>query len=208
MTNPFTPLIDGVFYFPSSREPLSSDVFLIETGGNPVLFDVGNGTAALSADLSVPEPFVILSHFHADHIGNADALSPLRLYLTKETQKHTKPGTVVTEPLSIANGVTVHPFPNSHAKGSLALRAGSLLFIGDALYPREMNGKACYNTGLLKEEIELIKKLNPSQVVVSHRRRPVINASAAVAFLEKIYRMRDPIETYIRIDPVDFDMKE
>ena len=193
----FLPLCNKVLYFPSSREPLSSDIFLIMTERFPILFDVGNGSAALSAALFVKDPVVVLSHFHADHVGNIAALSPSALYLTRFTQKHTVPGTVVTASTEITDGITVFPFPNSHSKGSLALKAGSMLFIGDALYPGTLNERACYNTGLLREEIDFIKQTAPTDVIVSHRKNPVVSTAAVLAFLEGIYRLRAPNETYI-----------
>jgi len=105
-------------------------------------------------------------------------------------------------PLTIQDGVEleIYPMPNSHAKGSLALMVDkAYLFLGDSLYSKVQGEDYVYNAQLLKEEIELLKRLPAEIVFSSHEERPLKRKDGVVRFLEQIYTKREKNDAYIRI---------
>ena len=106
------------------------------------------------------------------------------------------------EPIKIMDGVCIeiHPVPNSHAKGSLLMQVdGACIFIGDSLYSKVEGNYFVYNAQLLKEEIELLKRLPAAQIFSSHEERPVKAKTAVVRFLEQIYEKREKDSPYIYV---------
>ena len=71
------------------------------------------------------------------------------------------------------------------------------LFLGDALYSKTKDGKCAYNAQLLKEEIELLKKLSAKYIVSSHAIPPVKEKSIELSRLEEIYAKRKKEDAYI-----------
>ena len=213
-----------ISYIKSSTEPLSAEVGIIESKEYLYLFDVGNNkeVSEYLQTLSKKKK-VVLSHFHPDHIGNVGNLSFETLYVGANTEKYlhnyisdyktermaecsvtTKKNRyeIVLVPIAIEDGIKleIYPIPNSHAKGSLALLVNeTYLFLGDALYPKEKNGKYVYNAQLLKEEIELLKRL-PAKFIISSHGIPLIREkSTELSRLEEIYVKRQKDDAYIFI---------
>lgn len=108
----------------------------------------------------------------------------------------------VFDSVNISDGVTIEIYhvPNSHAKGSLLLQVdGEYIFIGDSLYAKAEGENYVYNAQLLKEEIELLKKLSGSQIFSSHENRPLKAKAGVLRFLEQIYAKREKKDAYIRV---------
>lgn len=108
----------------------------------------------------------------------------------------------VFEPVKINDGVDIeiHHVPNSHAKGALLLQVnGEYIFIGDSLYSKVDGDYYVYNAQLLKEEIELLKRLSGTKVFSSHEERPIKAKAGVLRFLEQIYEKREKNEAYIRV---------
>ena len=108
----------------------------------------------------------------------------------------------VFEPVIISDGIAleIHPVPNSHAKGSLLLQAeGEYIFLGDSLYSKADGDNQVYNAQLLKEEIELLRKLPGTQIFSSHEKRPLKTKAGVLRFLEQIYAKRDKNNAFIRV---------
>ena len=108
----------------------------------------------------------------------------------------------VFDTVKIQDGISleIHHTPNSHAKGSLLLQVNEeYIFIGDSLYSKVDGENYVYNAQLLKEEIELLKRLPGTKVFSSHEGRPLKNKSAVLRFLEQIYEKREKNDAYIRI---------
>lgn len=124
---------------------------------------------------------------------------------SKGTDQHEKkfPRYVtVFDTVKIQDGVSVeiHPVPNSHAKGSLLLQVDEeCIFIGDSLYSKVEGDTYVYNAQLLKEEIELLKRLPGGKVFSSHETRPLKEKPGIIRFLDQIYRKRDKNDAYIRV---------
>jgi len=109
----------------------------------------------------------------------------------------------VFEAIKISDGISIeiHHVPNSHSKGSLLLQVnGEYIFIGDSLYSKVEEDTYVYNAQLLKEEMELLKKLQGSRIFSSHEARPLKAKEGVLRFLEQIYAKREKNTAYIRVD--------
>ena len=108
----------------------------------------------------------------------------------------------VFEPVKIQDGISleIHHVPNSHAKGALLLQVNEeYIFIGDSLYSKVDGDYYVYNAQLLKEEIELLTKLQGTKVFSSHEARPIKEKAGVIRFLEQIYEKREKNDAYIRV---------
>ena len=84
---------DKISYIKASENPLSADVGIINVCGATWLYDVGNNEdipKSLGAEYNI-----VLSHFHADHIGNIDKIRAKNIYLSGTTYAHVHRGIVV-----------------------------------------------------------------------------------------------------------------
>lgn len=189
---------EKISYIPASENPLSADVGIIRDGGKIWLFDVGAGVN------NVPNRedgyYVVLSHFHKDHTDNLSLIPTEEVYVSKETRKHVGEGTIVQESISVGN-LRVFPIPSGHAKGCLGLEVDeTFAFVGDALYGREKDGRYVFNAQLLKEEIEVLKKLKAPFLLVSHCDGLVREKEEVIKELEAVYAMRSKNEPEIEIN--------
>ncbi len=139
----------NISYIEPTQNPLSANVVLIEGENNLWLYDVGNNPCVpqiISAfNTSNKKINVILSHFHADHIGNLDKISYSNVYQGRLTYKYTKTGEILENDLYFRDGnmnLHIFPLPSSHAKGSLAL---------------EINEKYCF-LGMVFMQCKKVKK--------------------------------------------------
>lgn len=139
----------NISYIEPTQNPLSANVVLIEGENNLWLYDVGNNPCVpqiISAfNTSNKKINVILSHFHADHIGNLDKISYSNVYQGRLTYKYTKTGEILENDLYFRDGnmnLHIFPLPSSHAKGSLAL---------------EINEKYCF-WGMVFMQCKKVKK--------------------------------------------------
>ncbi len=186
---------EKISYIEATHNPLSADIGIVQGENDRWLYDVGNGEASISGLNGSYN--VVLSHFHADHIGNIGRLHVKELYLSKETYKHIPKAMadacgihIVTEPIMIGN-LHIFPLPSSHAKGSLGFEIdGTYAFVGDALYCKAKNNSYVYNAQLLKEEMDILKSLSSPFVLVSHFKGFVRKKEDVLKELETIYAKR------------------
>lgn len=181
---------DKISYIESTENPLSADIGIIRDNGIVWLYDVGNNEERLPRlDGSCN---VVLSHFHQDHTGCIDRLNINRLYASGETSKRVGLGDVVSEDIIIGN-IRIFPIPSSHCKGCLGLETDDgYAFVGDALYCKVRNDHFVYNAQLLKEEIEVLKKISAPFLLVSHHKGLVRGREEVISELKAIYEMRTP----------------
>ena len=185
--------------------PLSANVVLIEGENNLWLYDVGNNPCVsqiISAfNTSNKKINVILSHFHADHIGNLDKISYSNVYQGRLTYKYTKTGEILENDLYFRDGnmnLHIFPLPSSHAKGSLALEINEkYCFLGDGVYAMQKGEKRLYNAGILKEEIEILKNIKAQHFMLSHRNPFDNSKDSVIRLLDGIYAKRKSGEPYI-----------
>ena len=209
-------LTERISYIAASKNPLSADVVLIEGKEYLYLFDVGNNEeVAAYLDALPKKKKVILSHFHADHIGSIGRIAFETVYAGPimgkyyqyfvtgyEKDKEPEKYLTVTEPVRISDGVElqIYPMPSSHAKGSLLVQVDEeYILLGDGMYSRKKDGKAVYNVQLLKEQMKLLQELPGEKLFLSHEKRPVKAKRSMVKFLEKIYEKREKNNPYIAI---------
>lgn len=188
---------EKISYIPASDNPLSADIGIIRVGGKTWLFDVGNDERSIEGLDGTYN--VVLSHFHADHVGNLEKISCKELFISKETYDHVLRGTVVRDSIAAGN-LRVFPIPSSHTKGCLGLEVdGTYAFVGDALYSKVKDGCYVYNAQLLKDEIAVLKGLQASFLLVSHFDGLIRRKEEVLAELEEIYEMRTKNEAYIKV---------
>lgn len=205
--------MDEYFRFPSFEPsaggPLSADIFMFKGIKHNYLFDLGANKQALEFIRSIENPVAIISHFHADHCANARVLLeegwPFEeFYAGKKTCDSLKVndlGTVVNESLVIDDGIHLEiiPMPSCHAKGSLMVKFGRCLFVGDGLYGGNIPSEGFrygYNAGVLLEEIRELEKVDCDFFVTSHtgdkrEKKEVLDK------LRMIYSLRDGNSPYI-----------
>ena len=207
-------ITEQISYIKASDNPLSADVILVDGQEYLYVFDVGNNEQVAEYLNSIhKKKRVILSHFHTDHMGNIGRVQWENVFFGANTEKyfqHYIPDyaaqllryVTVFDTVKIQDGVSIeiHPVPNSHAKGSLLLQVDEeYIFIGDSLYSKVEGDTYVYNAQLLKEEIELLKRLPGNQIFSSHEVRPIKAKAGIVRFLEQIYQKRDKNDAYIRV---------
>ena len=197
-------LSQDIFQIEPSEDPLSADVILVRGEHFDWVFDVGAGAEAAQTLREWSRPYrVILSHFHADHIGNLTRISPENVYQGKFTFQKTKIGTIVSRITEFYDGrkIRILPFPSSHAKDSLALEVdGAYLFTGDGTDCTVKNGRMVYNAGTLQQTIRTIEESPAYWIGLSHETPFLQPKEEVVAKLEAIYRRRNKQDPYISMD--------
>ena len=188
---------ERINYIEATEEPLSADIGIIRCGDTEWLYDVGNDERSL-AGLD-GQYNVVLSHFHQDHTGSLDKIRVGELYVSGATFRHTGWGTVVNGELTIGD-LRIFQIPSSHTKGCLGLEIGNeYAFVGDALYCKAKDGHYAYNAQLLKDEIEVLKELKASKLLVSHFKGLVRPKDEVIAELKQIYSKREKNNPDIRV---------
>lgn len=192
-----------ISYIPATNNPLSSDIGLVRGRNCIYIYDVGACEESRQYINSLTEPKnIIISHFHLDHSGNLSDIAYDKLYVGKETYKYTNAGIIVTEPLVIEDDILLEliPIPATHSKGSLILNVNrEYVFLGDCLYTAKHAGQRCYNSQLLKAQIDVLKKLECKYFLLSHDRHFVYKKQVVIRWLEGIYSRRDKNSSYINV---------
>ncbi len=183
-----------ISYIEASDNPLSADIGMMKSKNGTWLYDVGNDRDSI---LPLTDKYhVVLSHFHLDHVGNLEHLNVENLYVSSFTFKHIGKGIIVDEDVYI-DDLHIFPLPSSHTKGSLGLEVDDYAFIGDAIYSKSNTEYFIYNAQLLKEEIEVLKKLKARYLLVSHFPGMVREKDEVIKELEAIYSGRDTASSEI-----------
>lgn len=208
-------LSERITYLPATRDPLSADVFAVRGDSAWWIFDVGMSDVALSFIGSLSsigmKKNIVISHFHKDHVGNLVrvrngdvSLQYDNLYVSPQTRKYTKAGTLVTEPMEVLDGLRLQilPVPSSHAKGSLVLVVDNeLAFLGDASYPTVgHDGPDFYNVQQLLEQIKFLEELDVKSFCLSHKRNPLCSKESMLVLLKSIYARREKGDNLIVVN--------
>jgi len=166
-----------------SEEPglICPKIGLIYGRGGTIYFDTGASLKQLRlleevrAKKGFRNPsYLVISHFHADHIANFAYFSTCRVYGSKTTAQRIRVDETVHETAAIDLGdvkVEIIPFPSSHAKGSLILRlvGEEVVFLGDGVYEAVgFEEKDYYDRSLFFEMALVIRSLNAAHYVFGH----------------------------------------
>lgn len=204
-------LNEFISYIPASKKPLSSDVVIIRLRDCVWLYDLGAcKESAHEIESIYKKKKVVLSHFHPDHVWNMVCTSRAELYVSENTRKYVKEGTVVDEEMVFPSKgdfpeVKIIPVPSCHAKGCLALQCGEYLFMGDATYAQEKFGKKIYNEQILKQLIEFIENVDCQFVCLSHSRSFAHKKEDVLGLLNAIYNSRQKGRSEISVDSFYYD---
>lgn len=167
ISNPFQKIGASILYLPASEQPLSAEVYLIQGRKHTYLFDVGNNSQSLHVIQSLPSPpIAILSHHHTDHTGNTLKTNFEKIYVGEFTREKINVGTVVSELLTIDDGVILEiiPCPSVHTPGSLILNVNrEFCLIGDLFFY-----KPPVSAVLARQMVEALAQVDTRFFVVSH----------------------------------------
>lgn len=182
-------ITEKISYIPCSEDPLSADIGIIRDGSQVWLYDIGSNPESIAG--LEENCHVVISHFHADHTGNLPGMVPASLYVSGETRRHVGAGIPVDRDIRIGK-LHIFPLPSSHCKGCLGLEVDeTYAFVGDALYGKVKDGCYLYNAQLLRDEINILKKLKSPFLLVSHHPGMIRPKADVLAELEAIYALRD-----------------
>ncbi len=199
-------LNEYISYLPASKEPLSADIVFIKAKDCTWVYDVGaSQEAAVEVERVCRKKKVVLSHFHPDHVWNLIRTSASEIYVTENTRKYVKKGTVVEKQMFFEGDgkvpdIKLFEIPSSHAKGCLGLLCGDYAFLGDATYAHERAGNHFYNAQILKQMIDLLSDLGCQYVCLSHSRSFVHNREDLINMLNEIYAMRQGNKPEISVE--------
>ena len=204
-------LNENISYIPATKNPLSSDVVFIKGKNCVWVYDVGACKEAAHEIESVfKKKNVVLSHFHPDHVWNLICTTRSELYVSENTRKYVKQGTVVDGELVFPGQgkfpeVRIFEVPSCHAKGCLGLQCGEYLFLGDATYAQEKFGKKYYNEQILKQLIDCIESIDCQFVCLSHSRSFAHKKEDVLGLLNAIYNSRQKGRSEIFVDGFYYD---
>lgn len=200
-------LTENISYLPACTQPLSCDVVLIKTKKATWVFDTGVCLEAAELINSIEGPKkIVLSHFHADHITNLNAIKfneeQDELYVSTFTKKYTGRGTVVEQEISFDEEpeIKIIPIPSSHSKGCLALLCQNYCFMGDATYCLEKRHAHSYNVQLLKELIDTMEKIDCQYFCLDHSNIFAQPRKIVLTLYKRIYEKRNPKESFILVE--------
>lgn len=224
-------------YIPCCEEPLSSDVIVVYGKKRTYLYDVGSTIDCLDFLYSIEGEWnATISHFHGDHswwvckhrqdepgVKPGDNISTTYerpgysdIYVSSQTYKHTKHGTVVSEPMVIEDDETItgeplkieiRPIPSSHSKGCLIMTVNDeYIFLGDSTYctwkadnKAEEDeeaapgvGHAEYNVQQLCAQIGLLEASPAEKCALSHDRKLIRPKKVVLRELKSVYEQRKP----------------
>lgn len=174
-------------YIPATSEPLSADVYVIEGDSCAYIYDVGNNREVLSFLSGIKEKVIILSHPHNDHVGNVDKLDYKALYAGDATCEKIGKGTVITDGLTINDGVKIQirHCPSPHTGGSLIVTINNeYTLLADLYFTRPP-----FDKKLAHAMLKVLGEIETEYFVVSHQE--------ANPVFEKEYLIRE-LTTYFQ----------
>lgn len=198
---------NDISYIAPTSNPLSANVVVIQGRESEWIYDVGAHPdipgllETLNQDSRKVN--VVLSHFHGDHIGNLSKIRYDEVYQGRLTYKHTNTGVIIESDVFFQDGdISLHlfPLPSSHAKGCVALEVNEkYCFLGDGVYAMEKGGSRLYNSGLLREQIKVLKSVKADNFMLSHKMPFGKPKDVVIMWLEEIYGRREKNEAYIKV---------
>jgi glyoxylase-like metal-dependent hydrolase (beta-lactamase superfamily II) len=170
-------------YITGEKSIICSDIGLIEGEQASVMFDAGASPkqkevledAIKKGILKNNFKYLIISHFHQDHIKNVPLFADLPVYGSKNTARYIHVNTIIeNNPIQLDLGdlrVRIGLLPSSHAKGCVYayVQEEQALFVGDALWClNEKNGVLTCNKDITYNMIRTIRSFPLKQVIYGH----------------------------------------
>lgn len=184
---------EGIYYVEHEKERICPKIGIITGSKYTLIVDVANEKEhLLEAERFLKENgdpsihYVALTHFHPDHIQNVSLLEDCTILCSRNTSKYlsSKCEIIVEEQIDLGNQlVQLVSLPSLHAKGCIGVLCDGVLFVGDALYSREKNGKEYFNKGLIGSELKAYKELDFQEVIFSHGDICQPNKAGVLAYL-------------------------
>ena len=139
--------------------------------------------------------YVVLTHFHDDHIALVKSLPASAIIICSENTSRYMPPSLPNEirlvvgDMKIDLGglvVSVLPVPSLHSKGSLDVLVGDFLFTGDSLSPRSRGEKIYYNHEIAVEMEKRYESIPFSLAVQSHPSASRIEKKKLLVYLHNL----------------------
>jgi glyoxylase-like metal-dependent hydrolase (beta-lactamase superfamily II) len=173
---------DHLFYLSPDPDLICSDVGVIAGNTASLLIDAGASdkqrqalySAVSKGELPDNFKYMVLTHFHPDHINNVKNFAGLTVYASKNTSRYTDyVNEIIEEPLTLDLGnlhPLIAPLPSIHAKGSLLIYVPEekTMFVGDAFCLQDRDGKEYTNKDITLNMIATIRKYEVSRFVFGH----------------------------------------
>lgn len=117
--------------------------------------------------------YVVISHFHPDHLSNLKYLPSLKVIASKNTSRYTHVDQIVDKEITLDLKnikLVIFPLPSIHAKGSLGiyLPDEQITFIGDALCMKEKEGKPYTNKDVTLNMINVLRTYPTKRYILGH----------------------------------------
>src|SRR5574344_2355783 len=193
----FKKLNESIYYVLGNKSEPCPKLSLVVGKDFSLLVDVGNKEEHVKILFNgikeynlPPIKYVVITHFHDDHLHNINYFKDYIVIASKQTSKYIKfPVNLFTEKLTLNLGeeeVTIDQLPNSHAKGSLLiyLNKEKVMFIGDALAGKILDDSYTINRSLTYELIKKIKEYDVATFIDGHGDIIMNNKDLVYQFLE------------------------
>ncbi|MFA6755400.1 MAG: MBL fold metallo-hydrolase [Bacilli bacterium] len=172
---------DEIYYVEGNPSQPTPKIVIISGKLCSLLIDTGNEIEQIESlkegikKFNLPPiKYIVITHFHDDHIHNISYFKDLEIIASKYTAKYIKYKTkIIDSKTSIDLGnllVTIDILPNSHAKGSLLVYEykSRIMFIGDALCGKIIGQKLYLNKSSTYEMIKKISEYDVKDFIDGH----------------------------------------
>ena len=174
-------LSDHIFVFLGHDEKgPNPKIILISGASSSLLVDVSNDPAQFEETLEFQRKeglpsiqYVVLTHFHDDHIGNLIYVKEdIEILASKNTARYLNRSARILEQDTVLDlggySVSLILVPSLHAKGCLDVLAEGYLFVGDSLYYRQSGSSYYYNPQIAYEMAKKVESIPFEQAVAAH----------------------------------------
>jgi glyoxylase-like metal-dependent hydrolase (beta-lactamase superfamily II) len=191
-------LTEHIFIFPGHDGQGPNPKIVLMTGKEAsLLVDVSNDPHQLEEALAFCKneglsalKYVLLTHFHDDHIGNLIYLSEgITILASKNTARYlSKDAEIINEDQDLDLGeykIRLILVPSLHAKGCLDVLAEDYLFVGDSLYYRQSGAAYYYNAQIAYEMMKKHESI-PFMIAISAHDSPNKNKDQVMDYLTRL----------------------